>query len=618
MKKFQSLVLLFVLVFGFTTLAHAGLDDFIRRVNEQAKEDINRFNAKISAQFGIPVPKVEDIVKKVPSPADAFMVFQLGQMSNKQPDTVLHTYQASRDKGWGAIAQELGIKPGSPEFHALKRGDLHFTGQPGGGRWDTEEEKATGKGRRTSNEPLNPGPEPKIFTPPLMGGDQVLCIRNCFQEDVMQSKAVSLRHVFSLPVIVAALGYFVDIYDLILFSIVRVPSLTELGLSGQQLIDTGVYIFNMQMAGMLIGGIIWGILGDRKGRLKIMFGSIFLYSVANAANGMVHSIEAYAWLRFLAGIGLAGELGAGITLVSEVLHTSIRGYGTMLVASVGVSGAILANFVATTYDWRTAYVIGGVLGLLLLIARISVAESGMFRSMEQKSKVSRGNFLALFSERKRFLRYLNSILIGVPIWFVVGVLITFSPEFAKALGTTGPVSAGNAVMYCYLGLVFGDLTSGLLSQTLKSRKKAVLLYMLLTIAGIALYFLQGSQKPLLLLWRLPGPRIRFRILGDLRDGCRRAVRHEPARHRCHDRAELCARHGGSDHAAVQIPQAASRPSGQRAHCRRDLRGRRLPCAPLARGDVPQGPGLLRRVLMSRSLHHRPISQEAQNASRTEQ
>ncbi len=311
----------------------------------------------------------------------------------------------------------------------------------------------------------------------------------------MQPKAVTVRQILSLPVIVAALGYFVDIYDLILFSIVRVPSLTELGLSGKELIDTGVYIFDMQMVGMLIGGILWGILGDRKGRLKIMFGSIFLYSVANAANGMVHSINAYAWLRFLAGIGLAGELGAGITLVSEVLHRSIRGYGTMLVASIGVSGAILANFIATTYDWRTAFVIGGVLGLMLLIARISVAESGMFRSMKQKAKVSRGNFLALFSERKRFLRYLNSILIGVPIWFVVGVLITFSPEFAKALGTTGPVSAGNAVMYCYLGLVFGDLTSGLLSQTLKSRKKAVLLYMLLTIAGIALYFLQGTKSP---------------------------------------------------------------------------------------------------------------------------
>ncbi|MEW6289792.1 MAG: MFS transporter [Thermodesulfobacteriota bacterium] len=301
--------------------------------------------------------------------------------------------------------------------------------------------------------------------------------------------------IFSLPVIVAALGYFVDIYDLVLFSIVRVPSLKSLGLSGQELIDNGVFLLNMQMAGMLLGGILWGVLGDRKGRLKIMFGSIFLYSVANIANGMVSSLGAYAALRFIAGIGLAGELGAGITLVSEVLHRSVRGYGTMLVASVGVSGAILANIVASTYDWRSAFYIGGALGLILLIARISVAESGMFRAMAERTGVRRGNMLALFTDRKRFLRYLNSILIGVPIWFVVGILITFSPEFAKALGTTGPVSAGNAVMYCYLGLVFGDMTSGLLSQALQSRKKVVLLYMLLTIAGIAVYFLQGSRSP---------------------------------------------------------------------------------------------------------------------------
>jgi MFS family permease len=251
----------------------------------------------------------------------------------------------------------------------------------------------------------------------------------------------------------------------------------------------------MQMAGMLIGGILWGVLGDRKGRLKIMFASIFLYSAANMANGMVSSLPAYAALRFIAGVGLAGELGAGITLVAEVLHTSVRGYGTMIVASVGVSGAILANIVANAFDWRNAFYIGGGLGLALLITRISVAESGMFRAMEERAGVSKGNFLALFSERRRFLRYMNSILIGVPIWFVVGILITFSPEFARALGVTGPVSAGNAVMYCYLGLVFGDFSSGLLSQFLKSRKKAVLLFMLLTLAGIALYFLQGSRSP---------------------------------------------------------------------------------------------------------------------------
>jgi MFS family permease len=297
-----------------------------------------------------------------------------------------------------------------------------------------------------------------------------------------------LRKIFSLPVIVAALGYFVDIYDLVLFSIVRVPSLKALGLEGQELIDQGVFLLNMQMAGMLVGGILWGILGDRKGRLKIMFASIFLYSLANLANAAIDSLPAYAALRFIAGIGLAGELGAGITLVAEILHKSVRGYGTMVVASVGVSGAILANLVAMSFDWRTAFVIGGILGLLLLITRIKVAESGMFRQMES-SVISKGNFLALFTDRSRFTRYLHSILIGIPSWFVVGVLITFSPEFAKALGVQGAISAGNAVMYCYIGLVAGDLASGLLSQLFRSRRKAILLFLALTVAAVGAYFM---------------------------------------------------------------------------------------------------------------------------------
>jgi len=309
-----------------------------------------------------------------------------------------------------------------------------------------------------------------------------------------QSKT-SLGQIFSLPVIVAALGYFVDIYDLVLFSIVRVPSLKTLGFSGQSLIDNGVFLLNMQMAGMLVGGILWGVLGDRRGRLTIMFASIFIYSLANLANAFATSLPAYATLRFIAGIGLAGELGAGITLVSEILHKNIRGYGTMLVASVGVSGAILANLVASAFDWRTAFVIGGVLGLLLLITRIRVAESGMFRAMGDRAEIRRGNFLALFTDWQRFRRYANSIMIGIPIWFVVGVLITFSPEFAISLRITGPVSAGNAVMFCYLGLIFGDFSSGFSSQLLQSRKKAIAIFMLLTMAGIGLYFLQSGQSP---------------------------------------------------------------------------------------------------------------------------
>lgn len=302
-----------------------------------------------------------------------------------------------------------------------------------------------------------------------------------------------IRAVFSIPVVVAALGYFVDIYDLILFSIVRIPSLKSLGLEGPALVDQGVFLLNMQMVGMLLGGILWGVLGDRKGRMKIMFGSIFLYSAANIANGMVHSVEAYAATRFLAGVGLAGELGAGITLVSEILHREVRGYGTMIVASVGVSGAVAANFVAGMFSWQHAFYIGGVLGFLLLILRICVHESGMFRQMEAGG-VSRGNFLALFTDRGRFIKYLNSILIGIPTWFVVGILITFSPEFGKVLRVSGPVNAGNAVMFCYLGLIFGDLASGVLSQLLRSRRKAVLAFIILNMAGIAAYFLLAGAS----------------------------------------------------------------------------------------------------------------------------
>jgi len=307
-----------------------------------------------------------------------------------------------------------------------------------------------------------------------------------------QAPAGLIQAIFSLPVIVAALGYFVDIYDLVLFSIVRVPSLKALGLSGKDLVDQGVFLLNMQMVGMLLGGILWGVLGDRKGRIKIMFASIFLYSMANFANGFVDSINAYATLRFIAGVGLAGELGAGITLVSEVLHKSVRGYGTMIVASVGVSGAILANFVAKHFDWRNAFIIGGILGLCLLALRFGVVESGMFSTMKVQNQVSKGNFLSLFTNRDRFGRFLHSILIGLPSWFVVGVLITFSPEFAKLMGVVGTVSAGNAVMYCYLGLVAGDLASGILSQLLQSRKNVVLLFLIITMVAVAVYFMAGN------------------------------------------------------------------------------------------------------------------------------
>jgi putative MFS transporter len=283
-------------------------------------------------------------------------------------------------------------------------------------------------------------------------------------------------NIINAAVIVAALGYFVDIYDLLLFSIVRKPSLQSLGLDT---LDNGIFLINMQMAGMLIGGILWGVLGDKKGRLSVLFGSIFMYSLANIANGFVESLEAYAVWRFIAGIGLAGELGAGITLVAEILPKEKRGLGTMVVASVGLLGAVVAGFLAKMFDWRTCYFIGGGLGMALLLLRVGVSESGMFKQAITK-EVSRGNFFALFKNRKIFIRYMRCILIGFPTWFTVGVLVTFSPEFAKALGVEGTVVAGTAVMYAYAGLVFGDLASGLLSQILKSRIKVMFVFLALS------------------------------------------------------------------------------------------------------------------------------------------
>jgi putative MFS transporter len=289
------------------------------------------------------------------------------------------------------------------------------------------------------------------------------------------------------PILVAALGYFVDIYDLILFSIVRVPSLTSLGVSRDALLPSGVLLLNMQMAGMLLGGIAWGIMGDRRGRLSVLFGSILLYSIANIANAFVHDVTSYAALRFIAGLGLAGELGAGITLVSEILPKESRGYGTTVVASVGIMGAVVAVLVGDAFDWRVAYIVGGVMGLALLVLRIGVYESGMFEGLKQRA-VSRGNFLALFSTPTRARRYISVVMVGVPIWYVIGILITFAPELGTALGISPAPRAARAVLCSYLGLTVGDLASGLISQYLRSRRQALAIFLSLTTAFVLTYF----------------------------------------------------------------------------------------------------------------------------------
>ncbi len=295
-------------------------------------------------------------------------------------------------------------------------------------------------------------------------------------------------------VIVAALGYFVDVYDLLLFGFVRVKSLTDMGFSGQELTDHGLTIQNWQMFGMLIGGILWGVLGDKKGRVRVLYFSIALYSIANILNGFATGYADYAFYRLLAGIGLAGELGAGITLVAEVLPKAKRGLGTMIVASVGLSGALLAWIIEHYFHWRTCYFIGGGLGILLLMLRVSVSESGIFKQVQQQSGISRGNFLALFTSWDRFSRFLRCIFIGTSTWFVVGVLVFFAPEFGKAKGLDG-ITASNAIAICYIGLILGDLASGFLSQLLQSRIKVMALFLTLDSVAVWAYLTLPFSSP---------------------------------------------------------------------------------------------------------------------------
>lgn len=314
-----------------------------------------------------------------------------------------------------------------------------------------------------------------------------------FMQQPVASKPTksALSHLFSIPVIVAALGYFVDIYDLLLFSIVRLPSLKSLGLSETEISAVGTSILNWQMTGLLVGGILWGVLGDKKGRLSVLFGSILTYSLANIACGFVQDPDVYKILRFIAGVGLAGELGAGITLVSEILPKQLRAIGTSLVAGVGLLGAVVAYFTVEFFDWRTAYFIGGGMGITLLLLRIGVFESGVFEHIKNQKHITRGNFFSLFTNSNRLIRYLKCIGMGLPTWFVIGILATFSNEFGSALGIAEPIKPGLSIMWCYIGLSTGDLASGFISHALQSRKKAVLYLMLLTLVLTLIYLFAG-------------------------------------------------------------------------------------------------------------------------------
>ncbi|OGV74259.1 MAG: MFS transporter [Lentisphaerae bacterium RIFOXYB12_FULL_65_16] len=299
------------------------------------------------------------------------------------------------------------------------------------------------------------------------------------------------RSVIALAVIAAALGFFVDAYDLLLYGIVRNQSLLGIGVASDQILTVGIDLLNAQLVGMLLGGILWGVLGDIYGRRSVLFGSIILYSAATLANGFAASVPVYGACRFIAGVGLAGELGAGVTLVSELMSKENRGYGTMIVAAVGVLGVVTASLVGDAFPWRTAYFIGGGLGFLLLLLRMGVSESLMFNRVKTTA-VSRGNFLALFTNAARFRKYACLILVAMPIWYAIAILITFSPELGVTLGLDVAPKAGTAIMLYYLALTFGDLTNGFLSQKFKTRKKIIAVFMLLTAVFCAAYFTLGG------------------------------------------------------------------------------------------------------------------------------
>ncbi|MBC7397162.1 MAG: MFS transporter [Bdellovibrionales bacterium] len=278
---------------------------------------------------------------------------------------------------------------------------------------------------------------------------------------------------------IAAFGYFVDLFDLILYGAVRVDSLKSLGYQGNDIFSVGATLLNIQMAGMLLGGLMWGVIGDRRGRREALFGSIFIYSLATFLNAYVHDFAGYATLRFLAGVGLAGELGAAITLISEALPGPVRGMGSAFVASVGFLGAAVSSYVCQLMSWQNAYRVGGTLGFLLLLSRFSIQDSLIFvRSRTHENKDTFGSLALAFQSKRRLKTFLLALLAGIPVWYVAGILGYFAPEFAKELKTTGVVTAGTTIMMGYLGSILGDIACGLLSQKLKSRKKAVLYFMI--------------------------------------------------------------------------------------------------------------------------------------------
>jgi MFS transporter, putative metabolite:H+ symporter len=296
--------------------------------------------------------------------------------------------------------------------------------------------------------------------------------------------AISARVKFTI--LVAALGYLVDVFDLILYTLLRNQSLTDMGVPAAQLKSVGATLLYWQMSGFIVGGLLWGVIGDKRGRLSTLLGSIVVYSLANIANGFVQDTHTYAVLRFVSGVGLAGEIGAGVALASELLPQRLRGLGTTFISVLGLLGAIFAVLVVDHLGWRSAYWVGGGLGLLLLVMRVSVVESGMFNRLKDSGR-SQGDLLKFLSKPALVGRLLLITLVGTPIWFVIGTLVTFTPEISRSMGITTLKGTSQAVLCVYIGLGLGGIVTGLLSQKLQSRKKVIGIWLAMSLVAILVF-----------------------------------------------------------------------------------------------------------------------------------
>lgn len=300
----------------------------------------------------------------------------------------------------------------------------------------------------------------------------------------------------ALLILVASLGYFVDAYDLIIASVVRSSAIVELGLAQVGTPEHTKYaqLFEyVQSAGILLGGIIFGVYSDKKGRKKALYYSIAIYSIANILNGLLSASvpfvgTVYCILRFICGFALAAELSIGIVMISETMKAKHRGYGTMIVVSFGILGAVLAAvlFEFIGIHWQTLYLIGGIAGVLLLIFRFSVKETNPFLDLENQES-ERGSWVMIFKNRRLLKILFNAILLGFPIYFFISIPIKFATDYGKELGLT--IKGTIPIIVFYIAMSVSDIIANYLCQLFENRKKVLYFYLgLCTISVFLLHF----------------------------------------------------------------------------------------------------------------------------------